>query len=157
MPLYRFPLIIVSADLQGGMLGLRNQRNRRSVIFFFCTDFQSPCRELSTECFKLRGIFVSWSRVESIFSGNRRFYLTTRATSIGWWWVYGRVDQYGRHCPPYQRHVKVIYLRFRLLGLGMVWLHRFPQCAEMGVTGSYRLFALLEYSLILSLPSWKVK
>ena len=26
-----------------------------------------------------------------------------------------------------------------------------------GVTGSYRLFALLEYSLILSLPSWKVK
>jgi len=26
-----------------------------------------------------------------------------------------------------------------------------------GVTGSYRLFARLEYSLILSLPSWKVK
>jgi hypothetical protein len=26
-----------------------------------------------------------------------------------------------------------------------------------GVTGSHRLFALLEYSLILSLPSWKVK
>ena len=32
LPIYRFPFIIVSADLQGGMLGLRNQRNRHSVI-----------------------------------------------------------------------------------------------------------------------------
>ena len=53
--------------------------------------------------------------------------------------------------------MKDFYRLFPILdSVGLNYAEPF-NCTEMGVTGIYRLSVLLEYSLILSLPSWKVK
>ena len=57
----------------------------------------------------------------------------------------------------WERPVKYFYLHFLLLDSVVLDYVEPFNCTEMGVTGTYRLSALLEYSLILSLPSWKVK